>query len=249
MDARRALFELFKHFVKHVRCTHEKPYLLLLDDHESHICIKGLDFAKENGIVMLSLLPHCTHCLQPLDRSIYGTFKKNFNTAADKWHLNNRGKGMTIYDLPALVAIAYANAVTPSNIQAGFKSTGIYPFNSQIVSDLDFLPECIIDHNHLLPAAGESGTTSNKTSENLLKDQLFGNNKIANSAAADIEQQSFTSSNAAVNPLKQGSEALSSPLFNRSENISPVQVRPFPKSQPRNNNKKKVAKTKVRSPD
>ena len=27
---------------------------------------------------------------------------------------------------------AYTNAVTPSNIQAGFKSTEIYPFNSQI---------------------------------------------------------------------------------------------------------------------
>ena len=61
---------------------------------------------------------------------MYGPFKKCFNTAADEWHLNNRGKGMTIYDLPALVAIVYTNAVTPSNTQAGFKLTGIYPFNS-----------------------------------------------------------------------------------------------------------------------
>ena len=64
-----------KHFVEHVRCTHEKSCLLLLDNHESHKCIKGLDFAKENGIVMLSFPPHCTHRLQPLDRSIYGPFK------------------------------------------------------------------------------------------------------------------------------------------------------------------------------
>ena len=92
---------------------------------------------------------------------------------ADEWHLNNRGKGMTIYDLPALIAIAYINAVTPSNIQAGFKSTGIYPFNSQIFSDSDFLPGYVTDYNLLLPAAGEAGMTSNKTPENLLKDQLF----------------------------------------------------------------------------
>ena len=105
--------DFLKHFVEHVRCTHEKPCLLLLDNHESHICIKGLDFAKENGIVMLSFPPHCTHRLQPLDRSIYGPFKKYFNIMADDLHLNNRGKGMTIYDLPALVAIAYINAVTP----------------------------------------------------------------------------------------------------------------------------------------
>ena len=54
-------------------------------------------------------------------------------------------------------------------------------------------------------------------------------------------KQPSTSSDAAVNPSKQGSEALSSPLFSRSEStrISPVQVRPIPKAQPRNNNKRK----------
>ena len=121
--------------------------------------------------------PHCTHRLQPLDRSIYGPFKKYFNTAADEWDLNNPSKRMTIYDLPG-----YVN-----------------------------------DHNLLLPAGGEAGTTSNKNLENLLKYQLFGNddsqenNKIANRTAADIEQQLSTSSDAAVNLSKQRSEALSSP--------------------------------------
>ena len=76
---------------------------------------------------------------------------------------------MTIYDLPALVEIAYTNAVTRSNIQAGFKSIGIYTFDSQIFSDSDFLPGYVVDHDLLLPAAGEAETTSNKTPENLLK--------------------------------------------------------------------------------
>ena len=146
---------------------------------------------------------------------------------------------MIIYDLPALIVIAYTNAVTPSNIQAGFKSTVIYPFNSQIFSDSDFLPKYVTDHDLLLPAAEEAGMTFNKTPENLLKDQLFENNKIANSIAANIEEQPSTSSDAAVNPSKQGSEALSSPLFSKLESISPVQVCPFPKAQPRYNNKRK----------
>ena len=61
------------------------------------------------------------------------------------------------------------------------------------------MPEYVTDHDLLLPAAGEAGTTSNETPENLLKDQLFGNddsqenNEIANSTAADIEQQPSTS--------------------------------------------------------
>ena len=158
---------------------------------------------------------------------------------------------MTIYDLPALVAIAYTNAVTPPNIQAGFKSTGIYLFNSQIFSDSDFLPRYVTDHDILLPASGEIGTTSNETPENLLKNQLFGNddsqenNKIANSNAADVEQQPFTSSDAAVNPSKQGLEARSSPLFSESESILAVQVRLFPKAQSRNNNKRKRSRKRM----
>ena len=78
---------------------------------------------------------------------------------------------------------------------------------------MDFLPGYVTDHDLLLPAAGETETTSNKTLENLLKDRLFGNNEIANNTAANIEQQPSTSSDAAVNPSKQESEALSSPLF------------------------------------
>ena len=70
--------DLLKHFVEHVCCTHEKPCLLLLDNHKLYICIERLDFTKENGILMLSFPPHCTHRLQPLDQSMYGPFKKIF---------------------------------------------------------------------------------------------------------------------------------------------------------------------------
>ena len=68
----------------------------------TYVYVSRLKVVKENGIVMLLFPPHCTHCLLPLDRSIYGLIKKYFNTMADKWHFNNPGKGMTIYDLPAL---------------------------------------------------------------------------------------------------------------------------------------------------
>ena len=67
------IFVLFlKHFVHYARCTKERPCLLILDNHESHLSIDGLTYAKENGVVMLSLPPHCSHRLQPLDRSVYG---------------------------------------------------------------------------------------------------------------------------------------------------------------------------------
>ncbi|CAM1331982.1 Uncharacterised protein r2_g4084 [Pycnogonum litorale] len=58
--------DFLKHFVKYSKCSKEKPCLLILDNHSSHLSIDGLDFAKRSGITMLSFPPHCSHRLQPL---------------------------------------------------------------------------------------------------------------------------------------------------------------------------------------
>jgi hypothetical protein len=70
-------FLLFmEHFIKHTKVTKDRPVLLLLDNHQSHLAVKVLDLAKENGVVVLSFPPHISHKLQPLYRSVYGDFKK-----------------------------------------------------------------------------------------------------------------------------------------------------------------------------
>lgn len=137
--------EFLQHFVSHTKCTIQNPCLLLLDNHGSHLSIEGLDYAKRNGIVLLSFPPHCSHRMQPLDRTVFGPLKKNINTASAAWMINNPGKTMTIYDIPDLVATAYPLSATPVNNQAGFRVSGICPFNKQIFPDLDFLPSFVTD--------------------------------------------------------------------------------------------------------
>lgn len=95
--------------------------------------IKALDFCKNNGIVLLTFPPHCTHKLQPLDRAIYGPFKKMINTAAYNWMRNNPGKTMTIHHIPGIVKEAFPFAFTDANAIAGFKCIGINPFNRNII--------------------------------------------------------------------------------------------------------------------
>ncbi|XP_065643098.1 uncharacterized protein LOC136074686 [Hydra vulgaris] len=50
------------HFIWHVKPTKESPVLLLLDNHQS---VQLIILCKDNGIVLLSFPPHCTHKLQP----------------------------------------------------------------------------------------------------------------------------------------------------------------------------------------
>jgi len=133
------------HFISNVRCTVDKPVLLLLDNHESHVSIECVQLAKDNGIILLSFPPHCSHKLQPLDRTVYFPLKKFYNTFLDGWCNNHPGCTMSTLDIPALIAQAFPLAMTPSNIQSGFRVSGIYPFNREIFTDDEFLPSLATD--------------------------------------------------------------------------------------------------------
>ncbi|XP_065642270.1 uncharacterized protein LOC136073908 [Hydra vulgaris] len=134
-----------KHFVGNTKCTKEKPCLLLLDHHETYLSIEGLDLAKNNGIVMLTFPPHCTHKLQPLDKAVYGRLKNYINTAMTSLLVMNPGKTVTIYDIPKIVKIAFPKAVSPHNILSGFSATGIYPLNPDVFTENDYCPNYVTD--------------------------------------------------------------------------------------------------------
>ncbi|XP_030752233.1 uncharacterized protein LOC115879477 [Sitophilus oryzae] len=89
-----------QHFQKYASATIDHRVLLLLDNHASHISIQALDYCSESGIVVLSFPPHCSHKLQPLDRSVYGPLKKAINSGCDVWMRSNPGKTMTIKIYP-----------------------------------------------------------------------------------------------------------------------------------------------------
>lgn len=94
---------------------------------------------------MLSFPPHCSHKLQPVDRSVNGPLKKAVNSACDAWMRSNPGSTMTIYHIPTIVSRAYLLAMTPNNVQAGFRCTGVYPYNRDIFTELDFCPSFVSD--------------------------------------------------------------------------------------------------------
>ena len=152
--------EFMKHFTLHSKPTAEHPVLLILDNHCSHISIEVLDYAKDHHITILSFPPHCSHALQPLDRSVFGPLKAYMNQAMDNWMRDpqNANRAMTIHVLPAMVAYAFPKAFTPANITAGFRCTGIYPFDRNVFSDLHFMPSTVSDRP--LTSTGDSTATT-----------------------------------------------------------------------------------------
>ena len=67
--------------------------------------IETIDLSKES-VALLTLPPHCSHKLQPLDRSVYGPFKTFYNQAANAFMVSHPGKTIFIYDVAELVGKA-----------------------------------------------------------------------------------------------------------------------------------------------
>lgn len=120
-------FLLFmQHFIKYTGASSERPQLLIVDNHDSHLSINAIDLAKENGITMLSFPPHCSHKLQPLDVSVFGPLKACYKKQCGVWTKNHVGRVLEIHHIPEIVAQKECMdaAFTPSNIKAGFRATG-----------------------------------------------------------------------------------------------------------------------------
>ncbi|KAJ8888983.1 hypothetical protein PR048_008477 [Dryococelus australis] len=84
-----------QHFVKVSHSSKENPSLLILDNHESHLSIIGLDIAKYNGVTVLTIPPHCSNRMQPLDISVFGSFQMHYNAAIESWMLHQPGYPLT----------------------------------------------------------------------------------------------------------------------------------------------------------
>ncbi|XP_033229505.1 uncharacterized protein LOC117181046 [Belonocnema kinseyi] len=128
-----------KHFVKYSNPTEKDPILLILDGHASHKDLDVIEFARKSHVHMLSTPPHTTHKLQPLDRTFMKPFKSSYNDECDLWMRSTPGIRITEYEIAGLVASAFTKVSRMDIGISGFRRTGIYPFNNNIFSDLDFI--------------------------------------------------------------------------------------------------------------
>lgn len=101
------------------------------------MAIEVLEYGKQNGVVLLTLPPHCSNKLQPLDVAVFSPFKSALNREIELWMLANRPNHLTIYFMASIINKAYISAFSYKNITSGFQATGIFPFDDQ-KSDEDY---------------------------------------------------------------------------------------------------------------
>lgn len=143
--------EVIKHFIKYTNSSIKNPSLLIFDNHESHFDPLAMKMAKKHGVHVVTIPPHCSDKMQPLDVAVYGSTKSAYNGAVDAWLTNHPGKTVSIYDVAELFNIAFQRSMTPSNIQSGFRTPGIFPFNREVFAEELFLCSFVTDRPEPAP--------------------------------------------------------------------------------------------------
>lgn len=127
----------------------EKPHVIIWDGHNSHETIQAIDATRAMGHHLFCLPSKTTHRLQLLDVSCFGVLQHRWRKAI--LDLNARGLSIHYDNIVAIYLKVSKGAMTKSNIQNGFRRTGIYPFNPSIFTDHDFGPSQANTTQHHLP--------------------------------------------------------------------------------------------------
>lgn len=119
-----------KWFVQSLPQNDPRPRLLFVDGHASHVYnIYFLNIMKQNNVCVFALPPHTTHYLQPADRALFKSLKHYWRLEGRRITTESGGKRLDRALFMPLFSKVWKEAATPSNAQAGFRGSGIFPFN------------------------------------------------------------------------------------------------------------------------
>ena len=102
--------------------------LLLCDGHDSHISAELVRYSIDHDILILLLIPHSSHLMQPLDVAVFGPLKRAMSAQLDPIF---RTGVRTVHKVEWMESYVEARkvAMTTSNILSGWRGAGLFPIN------------------------------------------------------------------------------------------------------------------------
>lgn len=126
--------QVLQHLNQHRTTT--LPILFIIDGAKTHIDLAAIEYAIEHQIHILCIPAHTSHILQVHDVSVFGPFKQTYKQLCYKTkkerQRGNMPKEIRSGDIIPLAMQAMSIANTADNLKAGFRKTGIRPYDTQI---------------------------------------------------------------------------------------------------------------------
>ncbi len=107
------------------------PVVLFLDNHSSHYSLEISRFGQEHEIIIHLLNPNSTNILQPYDVGVASSFRQSWNKACLEFQRRTNGMSLSKAAFPSVLYIAFEELWSkPGLARAGFRKTGIYPWDN-----------------------------------------------------------------------------------------------------------------------
>jgi hypothetical protein len=113
-------WKVLEHVKKHITSSEEDRIILLIGNHEIHCTLDSILYASENGIILVTFPPYCSHLLQPLEVGVIGPFKGKLSVAKHNWMTANPGRVIIIHDLASLTNVALQASFTCKEYNSTF---------------------------------------------------------------------------------------------------------------------------------
>ena len=98
-----------------------------------------------NNIEVLTIPPHTSHLLQLLDSVPFAQFKKYWENNLCRYNNSHNGHPLNKVDFWDVFVSSWNQAMVPKNIIAGFRHTGIYPFDPTAIPKTVMAPSLVTD--------------------------------------------------------------------------------------------------------
>jgi hypothetical protein len=107
--------ELFHAFITHFVCHKpqgNKSNILLPNGQYAHGSDPDtLQYALDNNVIVISIPPHTSHSIQPLDRSFFRSLKVYYYSAFNSWIKQNPARGITEVQFGMLLSQAWGKGL------------------------------------------------------------------------------------------------------------------------------------------
>ena len=119
-----------QHFIENSDASPTSDWkLMLMDNHGSHLTPEFIQLANENHIRPYPLIPHMTHCMQPLDVAVFQPYKH--------WHDVAIQEAISEFDISYSIS-RFCHDLTKirdstfkkSTIKSAFQKSGMWPIDS-----------------------------------------------------------------------------------------------------------------------
>lgn len=162
-----------QHFKDNVGASRNNPVLLIIDNHSSHISLEATIFCRDYGIVVLTLPPHSSHKMQPLDRAFFSPLKGQYAVECERWMGQHPGRAINQYQVVSIFDKAFKKVATVGNAVSGFKVSGIHPFDNELFTEADFAAATVTDMFEPQPGVSIiSPLADNQDSQSILNNQV-----------------------------------------------------------------------------